>query len=228
MHDPAVARERAKVTLVHDETLDRFLPVRVAVVEIDLVDGTSLTEASGETVDGFLAHYDADGDLLWVRHLAGSEGNVSGQAVAGDDGGQAVVGGELGGRSSIAGLAPTSVVPARRRPRVRFAAARSRWLTASAAASSSSRIIRSTAIAAWASTPPSTSGSGSACSSPPPPPSASTPARWRPWPAIRLPCASCSRSPRTRRSCSESPSAARIRKSVPTPVVLRANPWLRM
>jgi len=44
MQDAAVLRERAKVALVHDRDLDRFLPVRVAVVEIDLDDGTRLAE----------------------------------------------------------------------------------------------------------------------------------------------------------------------------------------
>jgi len=44
MHDPAALRERAKVTLVHDRDLDAFLPVRVAVVEIELTDGTVLRE----------------------------------------------------------------------------------------------------------------------------------------------------------------------------------------
>jgi len=44
MQDPAVLRERAKVTLVHDRDLDPFLPVRVAVVEIELTDGTVLSE----------------------------------------------------------------------------------------------------------------------------------------------------------------------------------------
>jgi 2-methylcitrate dehydratase PrpD len=44
MQDPAVLRERAKIQLVRDETLQRFMPVRVAVVEIVLADGTPLTE----------------------------------------------------------------------------------------------------------------------------------------------------------------------------------------
>ena len=44
MQDTAVLRQRAKVQLVHDETLARLLPVRVAVVELTLTDGTRLTE----------------------------------------------------------------------------------------------------------------------------------------------------------------------------------------
>ena len=44
MQDPVTLNERAKVDLVHDETLDAFLPVRVAIVEIELDNGTRLTE----------------------------------------------------------------------------------------------------------------------------------------------------------------------------------------
>jgi 2-methylcitrate dehydratase PrpD len=44
MQDAAVLRQRAKVTLVRDEELAKLLPVRVAVVEIDLTDGTKLSE----------------------------------------------------------------------------------------------------------------------------------------------------------------------------------------
>ena len=44
MADPATLRERAKIELVHDRELDRFLPVRVAIVEIELEDGTRLSE----------------------------------------------------------------------------------------------------------------------------------------------------------------------------------------
>jgi len=44
MQDPATLRARAKVNLVHDEQLVEFLPVRVAVVEIELTDGTVLSE----------------------------------------------------------------------------------------------------------------------------------------------------------------------------------------
>ena len=44
MQDPAVLRQRAKVNLVRDEQLAKLLPVRVAIVEIDLTDGTRLSE----------------------------------------------------------------------------------------------------------------------------------------------------------------------------------------
>src|SRR4029077_16670041 len=44
MQDPTVLRERAKVALVHDEELPKLLPVRVALVNIELADGTRLSE----------------------------------------------------------------------------------------------------------------------------------------------------------------------------------------
>src|SRR5215831_1662239 len=44
MQDAAILRERAKVDLVRDAELAQFLPVRVTVVDIDLVDGTRLSE----------------------------------------------------------------------------------------------------------------------------------------------------------------------------------------
>lgn len=44
MRDPAALRERQKVDLVRDEELAKFLPVRVTLVEIELADGTRLTE----------------------------------------------------------------------------------------------------------------------------------------------------------------------------------------
>jgi len=44
MQDPAALRERAKVSLVRDEELAKLLPVRVAIVEIELTDGTRLSE----------------------------------------------------------------------------------------------------------------------------------------------------------------------------------------
>ncbi len=44
MKDPAALRQRAKVNLVRDEELVKLLPVRVAVVEIELTDGTMLSE----------------------------------------------------------------------------------------------------------------------------------------------------------------------------------------
>jgi 2-methylcitrate dehydratase PrpD len=44
MQDPATLRQRAKVDLVRDEELAKLLPVRVAIVEIDLADGSRLSE----------------------------------------------------------------------------------------------------------------------------------------------------------------------------------------
>jgi 2-methylcitrate dehydratase PrpD len=44
MQHAAVLRQRAKVALVRDETLARLLPVRVALVELTLTDGTRLAE----------------------------------------------------------------------------------------------------------------------------------------------------------------------------------------
>ena len=44
MQDPAVLRQRAKVTLARDEELSKLLPVRVAIVEIELADGSRLSE----------------------------------------------------------------------------------------------------------------------------------------------------------------------------------------
>jgi 2-methylcitrate dehydratase PrpD len=44
MQDEAVLKERAKVSLVRDEELAKLLPVRVAIVEIELVDGSRLSE----------------------------------------------------------------------------------------------------------------------------------------------------------------------------------------
>jgi 2-methylcitrate dehydratase PrpD len=44
MQDPAVLRQRAKINFVHDEELAALLPVRVAMVEIEFVDGTRLAE----------------------------------------------------------------------------------------------------------------------------------------------------------------------------------------
>ncbi|HTA99158.1 MAG TPA: MmgE/PrpD family protein [Bradyrhizobium sp.] len=44
MQEEATLRQRAKVNLVHDEDLNKLLPVRVAVVEIELTDGSRLTE----------------------------------------------------------------------------------------------------------------------------------------------------------------------------------------
>jgi 2-methylcitrate dehydratase PrpD len=44
MQDATALRQRAKVELVRDEELTQFLPVRVAVVDIELADGTRLSE----------------------------------------------------------------------------------------------------------------------------------------------------------------------------------------
>ena len=44
MQDPTVLRERAKIQLVPDEELEKLIPVRVAIVEVTLNDGTRLSE----------------------------------------------------------------------------------------------------------------------------------------------------------------------------------------
>src|SRR5712672_44250 len=44
MEDPAALRQRGKVNLVYDEELAKLLPVRVTIVEIELTDGSLLTE----------------------------------------------------------------------------------------------------------------------------------------------------------------------------------------
>ena len=44
MQDPAVLQQRAKVNLVRDDELAKLLPVREAVVEIELQDGAKLSE----------------------------------------------------------------------------------------------------------------------------------------------------------------------------------------
>lgn len=44
MEDPAILKERAKVTLVRDDALEKLLPKRVAIVEVTLTDGKVLTE----------------------------------------------------------------------------------------------------------------------------------------------------------------------------------------
>ena len=43
MKDAAVLRERAKITLMPDDDLERLMPLRVAILEVTLVDGTHLT-----------------------------------------------------------------------------------------------------------------------------------------------------------------------------------------
>ena len=44
MQDTVVLRERGKVQLVPDDELERLIPVRVAIVEVTLTDGTQLSE----------------------------------------------------------------------------------------------------------------------------------------------------------------------------------------
>lgn len=44
MQDPRVLKERAKVTLIRDEALEKLLPKRVGIVEVTFTDGTTLTE----------------------------------------------------------------------------------------------------------------------------------------------------------------------------------------
>src|SRR6266566_586990 len=44
MKDPATLREREKVKLIPDERLERLMPLRVAIVEVQLTDGTHLTQ----------------------------------------------------------------------------------------------------------------------------------------------------------------------------------------
>jgi 2-methylcitrate dehydratase PrpD len=44
MREPAALRERQKVDLVRDDELAKFLPVRVTLVEVELSDGTRLSE----------------------------------------------------------------------------------------------------------------------------------------------------------------------------------------
>jgi 2-methylcitrate dehydratase PrpD len=51
MHDPAVVRQKAKIKVIADESLELLLPKRVAVVEITFRDGTTLTERN-DTVRG--------------------------------------------------------------------------------------------------------------------------------------------------------------------------------
>jgi 2-methylcitrate dehydratase PrpD len=44
MKDPAVLRERAKITLISDADLELLMPLRVAIVEVTLVDGAHLRQ----------------------------------------------------------------------------------------------------------------------------------------------------------------------------------------
>jgi 2-methylcitrate dehydratase PrpD len=44
MKDPATLREREKVKLIPDGQLERLMPLRVAIVEVQLTDGTRLAQ----------------------------------------------------------------------------------------------------------------------------------------------------------------------------------------
>ncbi len=44
MKDPATLREREKVKLIPDDQLERLMPLRVAIVDVQLTDGTHLTQ----------------------------------------------------------------------------------------------------------------------------------------------------------------------------------------
>ncbi len=44
MKDPATLREREKMKLIPDEQLERLMPLRVAIVDVQLTDGTHLTQ----------------------------------------------------------------------------------------------------------------------------------------------------------------------------------------
>jgi len=44
MKDPATLREREKVKLIPDEQLERLMPLRVAIMEVQLTDGTNFTQ----------------------------------------------------------------------------------------------------------------------------------------------------------------------------------------
>ncbi|HVC00234.1 MAG TPA: MmgE/PrpD family protein [Candidatus Dormibacteraeota bacterium] len=54
MKDSATLRQRAKVTLVPSEELQRLIPVRAAIVEITLTDGTRLTERVNHVRGSFM------------------------------------------------------------------------------------------------------------------------------------------------------------------------------
>lgn len=50
-HDPAVVRQKSKIKVIADESLERLLPKRVAIVEVVFNDGTIITERN-DTVRG--------------------------------------------------------------------------------------------------------------------------------------------------------------------------------
>jgi len=51
MRDPAVLRQKAKIRVIADESLERLLPARVAVVDVAFTDGTVVSERN-DTVRG--------------------------------------------------------------------------------------------------------------------------------------------------------------------------------
>ena len=51
MHEPAVVRQKAKIKVIADESLERLLPKRVAIVEVVFNDGAIITERN-DTVRG--------------------------------------------------------------------------------------------------------------------------------------------------------------------------------
>lgn len=51
MLDPAVLQQKAKIKVIADESLERLLPKRVAIIEIAFGDGTTITERN-DTVGG--------------------------------------------------------------------------------------------------------------------------------------------------------------------------------
>ena len=44
MKDPAVVQERTKINLIPDAELERLMPLRVAIVDVTLTDGTHLSQ----------------------------------------------------------------------------------------------------------------------------------------------------------------------------------------
>ncbi len=61
MKDPAVLKQRAKVKLIGDDELEKRMPAREAIVDLELTDGTKLTEhitAVRGTVDNPMSHED--------------------------------------------------------------------------------------------------------------------------------------------------------------------------
>ncbi len=69
MTSPAVLRERAKVKLVHNEELQKLLPVRAAIVEVTLTDGTRLTERVNRARGSFMNPMDSEEVATKARDL---------------------------------------------------------------------------------------------------------------------------------------------------------------